>query len=295
MNLGINTDYLSDVNTPEYFLSLAADAGFTHIHWCHQWNSDFIYSRSEIAHYKKTMRQLGLTLQDIHASVGQEKLYFSSEEYRRRAGMELILNRIQMFAEMEGSGALALHIPSYRRVKGVTQEDFDQIPQQMILVRRTLDELMPYLEKYNCAIAVENMPCEDFECIAELMTAYPAERLGITYDSGHGNCGPCRGLDHLEKWKHRLKVLHLHDNDGNRDLHQPPFYGNVDWERTVRIIADSNLKNLPLSFELSIRYTQFFDPDLNLAQKENSIKAFLGDAFERCSKVNNMFQAMTKI
>lgn len=288
MALGINTDYLSDVYKPEYYLALAADAGFTHIHWCHQWNSDFIYSDSEIAFYKKSLHSLGLVLQDVHATVGQEKLYFSDEEYRRKAGLELLVNRIRMFAELEGTGAVALHIPSCR--KGLSPEAVAEIPAQMVRVRRTLDELMPYLEKYDCAIALENMPNEDFECIAELMDAYPAERVGITYDSGHGNCGSCRGLDNIDKWKHRLKVLHLHDNDGSRDLHQPPFYGTVDWERAVRIIAGSGLTNLPLSFELSMVYTGYFDQESPKHQQdEKKIRAFLADAFERCSKVNEMF------
>ncbi len=292
MALGINTDYLSGIRTPEYYLSLVADAGFTHIHWCHQWCTDFIYSNTEIAHYKKTLRDLGLTLQDLHASTGQEKLYFSDEEYRRKAGMELILNRIQMFAEMEGSGALALHVPTYRHVYGVTEEEFKKIPAWVVQIRRTLDELMPYLEKYNCAIAIENMPNEAFEVIEELMNAYPAERLGITYDSGHGNYGFCRGMDHLEKWKHRLKVLHLHDNDRTLDRHQPPFYGNVDWERLVKIIAASGLDNLPLSFELAMTFTPFFNPALKENQEEKNIRKFLSDAFERCSKVDAMYQKL---
>ena len=294
MAIGINTDYLSGIRTPEYYLSLAADAGFTHIHWCHQWCTDFIYSDAEIAHYKKTLRQFGLILQDVHASVGQEKLYFSADEYRRKAGMELILNRIRMFTELEGTGAIALHIPTYRRVHNIAPDEFEKIPQHMIQVRKTLDELMPYLEKYNVALAVENMPNEAFETIAELLEAYPAERIGLTYDSGHGNYGLCRGLDNLEKWKHRLKVLHLHDNDGTLDRHQPPFYGNVEWERLVKIIADSNLDNLPLSFELAMTFTPFFNPALKENQEEKNIRKFLADAYERCSKVNNLYTELTK-
>ena len=290
MNLGINTDFLSASHDPDYYLKLIAESGFTHLHWCHQWNTDYIYSKSEISHYKKVIRDCGLTLQDIHASVGQEKLYFSLEEYRRKAGMELILNRIEMFAELEGTGALALHVPTYRRVFGVTEDEFRKIPAWVVQIRRTLDELMPYLEKYDCAIAIENMPNEAFEVIEELMNAYPAERLGITYDSGHGNYGFCRGLEYLDKWKHRLKVLHLNDNDGTLDRHQPPFYGTVDWEKLTKILAESALNNLPLSFELSMTHTPFFNPALRKDQEESDIRKFLSDAFERCSKVDKLYK-----
>lgn len=291
MKIGINTDFLSGTHTAEYYLKYIADVGFTHVHWCHQWNTDFIYSKPEIAHYKKTLRDLGLSLQDIHASIGREKCYFSLEEYRRKAGMELILNRIEMFAELEGTGALALHVPTYRHVYGITEEDLKKIPAWVVQIRRTLDELMPYLEKYNCAIAIENMPNEEFEVIEELMNAFPAERVGIAYDSGHGNYGFCQGLDCLEKWKHRLKVLHLHDNDGTLDRHQPPFYGTVDWERLVKLIAGSSYGDNPLSFELSMRHTPFFEPEKEKNQDDENIRKFMADAYERCCRVSEMYQA----
>ena len=294
MNLGINTDFLSGTFDPEYYLKFIAESGFTHLHWCHQWNTDYIYGKSEISHYKKVIRNYGLTLQDIHASVGQEKLYFSLEEYRRKAGMELILNRIEMFAELEGTGALALHVPSYRRVYGVTEDDFRKIPAYVLQIRRTFDELMPYLEQYNCALAIENMPNEAFEVIGELMNTYPAERIGITYDSGHGNYGYCRGVQYLDQWKHRLKVLHLNDNDGTLDRHQPPFYGTVNWEKLTKILAGSALTNLPLSFELSMKHTPFYNPAAAKDQAESDIRKFLADAFERCSKVNGMFESASK-
>lgn len=290
MNIGINTDFLSDSHEPEYYLKLIAESGFTHLHWCHQWNSDFIYSKSETAYYKNVIKKYGLTLQDIHASVGQEKCYFSLEEYRRKAGMELILNRIEMFAELEGTGALALHVPTYRHVYGATEEYFKKIPAFVAQVRRTLDELMPYLEKYNCAIAIENMPNEAFEVIEELMNNYPAERLGITYDSGHGNYGFCRGTEYLDQWKHRLKVLHLNDNDGTLDRHQPPFYGTVNWEKLAKILAESALTGLPLSFELSMKHTPFYNPAHGIHQPETDIRKFLADAFERCSNVDKLYR-----
>jgi hypothetical protein len=37
MELSINTDYLTDKLSPEPCLRRIADAGFTHIHWCHHW------------------------------------------------------------------------------------------------------------------------------------------------------------------------------------------------------------------------------------------------------------------
>ena len=37
MNIAVNTDILSSTGDPEMVLRLIAEAGFTHLHWCHHW------------------------------------------------------------------------------------------------------------------------------------------------------------------------------------------------------------------------------------------------------------------
>ena len=53
MNISVTTDFSGHTMAPERQLRQIAEAGFTHLHWCHQWCTDFLYSRSEIAQYKK--------------------------------------------------------------------------------------------------------------------------------------------------------------------------------------------------------------------------------------------------
>ena len=68
---------------------------------------------------------------------------------------------------------------------------------------------------------------------------YGPDYIGICYDSGHGNFLKDSGLAWLEPRKERLIALHLHDNDGASDQHNIPFTGRVDWDRLMRIIAES--------------------------------------------------------
>ncbi len=159
-------------------------------------------------------------------------------------------------------------------------------------MKRSLDELVPALEKYDARIAVENLRNDSFEVIAEIMAAYPAERIGITLDTGHANIGECRGLDRMEKLKDRLQALHLNDNDTSGDQHQPPFYGTVDWKRVAKLVATSSYTGRPASFELAMRNTPFFVADAPPAeQPEKNIRAFLADAYDRCRKVSEMIDA----
>ena len=62
--------FLTSRLSPEKYLRLIGEAGFTHLHWCHQWNTDYLYSTYEIAQCKKWLQEYGLKLLDIHGSMG---------------------------------------------------------------------------------------------------------------------------------------------------------------------------------------------------------------------------------
>ncbi len=48
MNISITTDYAGATGAPEPALRRIAGAGFTHIHWCHHFNDDFVYGGYEV-------------------------------------------------------------------------------------------------------------------------------------------------------------------------------------------------------------------------------------------------------
>ncbi len=52
---------------------------------------------------------------------------------------------------------------------------------------------------------------------------FGAEVLGFCFDSGHANLVGLDFESFLRTLGPRLKVLHLHDNDGITDLHQIPY------------------------------------------------------------------------
>ena len=289
MKLAINTDYCGGVGNPVPRLKAIAEAGFTHIHWCHQWNTDFFYTAPELRTIKQAFQDFGLTLLDIHGSDGQEKCWYSTDETVRQAGLLLVRNRMEMFAELGGIGSLMMHIPAWRSNWTAEQVAQNQVEARTEALYRSLDELFPYCEKYNCPIAVENHASDTFEAINRLMKKYDTKWLGITYDSGHGNIREGRGLELLELVKDRLMALHLNDNDHSGDLHQPAFYGNVDWQKVAELIDASGYQREMLSFELSMRYTPFMNQDLHIVdQTLEAQQAFLKDAYERGCKVARM-------
>ena len=287
MDLAVNTCFLSASGSPEGALKAIAEAGFTHLHWCHHWRTDFLYGPAELKQCADWLRAFGLRLLDVHGSAGQEKCWYSPVEYQRQAGVKLVVNRVIMLRELEGSGSLVMHVPLLR-----DREGFDPaLPlRQFDALKRSLDELTPVLEKYGARIAVENGFSDTFELIGRIMRDYPEKCFGITYDSGHGNVAEGKGMEHLTPFKNRLQAVHLNDNDGSGDQHQPPFYGTVDWERMAELLADSSYQDRPLSFEILIGHTPFCDPQLPEQRPEN-VRAFLKDARERGERVAKLFAA----
>ena len=103
--------------------------------------------------------------------------------------------------------------------------------------------LVPYCEKYNIKVAVENMwqldpaeekyvvdsTCSRPEEFCEYVDAIDSEWIVACLDLGHA---PIVGQDvpnMIRALGHRLQALHVHDNDLKDDLHLPPYSGKMDF------------------------------------------------------------------
>lgn len=144
-----------------------------------------------------------------------------------------------------------------------------------------LDTIIPQAKEMGITICIENLydgianhliegPCCDakkaVERIDRINDKYKAEVLGFCFDTGHANLV---GLD-FEKFLttlgHRLKVLHIHDNDGIRDLHQIPFTfsrkrentSSTDWQGFINGLRNINFDKV-LNFETGPVLTSFPD------------------------------------
>ena len=230
--LSMTTDYATGTGCPEPYLRRIAEAGFTHVHWCHQWDTDFVYQAPEVEQIAAWLGEFGLGLTDLHGSAGREKGWCSEREYERLAGLELVTNRIDMAARL-GSDVVTMHLPG-------EPLEADARPAYWARVQHALDGLEPPARARGVRIALENLgDPRSFDTIAEVFARYGPETVGLCYDSGHGNISG-NGLDRLEGMRDRLISLHLHDNDASGDQHKLLFSGTVDWKRLAAIIARSS-------------------------------------------------------
>lgn len=264
VELAVNTDFAGEKKQLEQvraMLGRIAEAGFTHIHWCHEWEGDYVYSVYEMRQIREWMDELGLKAKALHATKGSSrdvnvreghyrKDYTSNWEYNRKAGVEQIKNRVDMAAIL-GAGEIVLHlyVPHLTiRSQPEAKEDFYEC------VCRSLDELMPYCMEKKVKICLENlfdMPGEDMlEVWDRLFSKYPPEFLGLCYDTGHANMiWKDKAPEIVGAYKDRLYAVHIHDNNGDADSHRIPGEGNIDWNCVMDMLAGSAYEG-PLLLEL---------------------------------------------
>ena len=84
--------------------------------------------------------------------------------------------------------------------------------------------------------------------IGEYFERYPPEFVGLCYDSGHANFND--NLDEVMKLGDRLLVTHLHDNKGEKDDHQYPGWGTIDWKKVTGWLKETSL-NKPWNLEVA--------------------------------------------
>jgi sugar phosphate isomerase/epimerase len=270
--IALATDYNGESkNTGRIKETLAriARAGFSHVHWGHEWSGDYSYSVYEMFQIKEWLGELGLGVKGIHATDGVKRRgpemyrylwteqntrsYTAENEYNRLAGVELIKNRVDLAHELE-TREIVLHMQlpykSFEKDGGYKERYYTQ-------VCRSFDELEPYCKARHIRICVENLmgtPIEhqlyEFKLIFE---RYDRDFLGLCFDTGHANVVCPDKLELARLYADRLFSVHIHDNhglispgcweDGPKmsacDEHILPFEGTFDWEGFAQILAAS--------------------------------------------------------
>jgi sugar phosphate isomerase/epimerase len=289
MPSSVNSDYNNDINGWSEIIRQIeniARAGFTHIQWIHDWEGDYLYSRSEMYFIRDLLKLNGLDGHTLHASEGgvrfvkypdgtrefrnryrqtvdKRKDYTSPDEFIRLAGVDLIRNRVDL-CSLIGAHGMVLHMELPYKMFEENPEDKKEYYR---MVFKSLDELEGYSKNAGVTIAIENLPCAPAsyteECFDRLFERYDSDYIGLCFDSGHATLS-CRDNYYyfLEKYNSRLAVLHLQDTDGLpeelagndlgtllHDRHWIPFSGVNDWDRIARLVASSKV-DLPADFEV---------------------------------------------
>ena len=131
-----------------------------------------------------------------------------------------------------------------------------------------LKALIPYAEKYGTRLLLENLAWKvdgvhlaGADDLNELLDRLNHPLFGVCWDTGHANLCNLDQYDEIKKLGSRLEGLHVHDNYGgikapDCDLHQLPFYGNVDFDGLITALLEIDYKGT-FNFEVDAPSWQY--------------------------------------
>ncbi len=239
-------------------------------------NHFFDRSLSELEHFftphKRGAKEAGITIHQMHMPY---PVYVPSgrKEVNDYLWNVVAPRSMELCAFLE-CPYIVVHGFKLARFLGSEDEEWKQ-------TERFLDSVAPMAKEMGITICMENLydsvgghlvegPCCDAwkaaERIDRMNDRYHGEVLGFCLDTGHANLV---GID-FERFitilDNRLKVLHIHDNDGIADLHQIPFTfartrenrSSTDWDGFVNGLRRIKFDQV-LSFETAPVLTAFPD------------------------------------
>lgn len=156
------------------------------------------------------------------------------------------------------SGMLGVKWAVVHPVQDIDSDELD-MDADIAYNHKIYDRYVEMASKLGVGLAFENMADVDnrrrfgstaYELNA-LIDSYNSEFVGACWDFGHGNRVYNDQTKGILKVGHRLRATHLDDNVGKDDLHTIPFFGNIDWKKTIKTLRDIGYAG-DLNFELSV-------------------------------------------
>ena len=240
MQLSITTDMFDYSFKPTKLdkLKLFNEYGFEYIHWCDNWNDDIFYTHDMIEEYAKLLTDIGLTCLDVHGTATQSIAIDTFSPDYHKAYIKLLENRID-FCHHVGGNAVVVHPPTYQA---------PQLRERMEQSHKVIQSVEKSCIDKSVNIAFENVRKDDHLILREYFERYSPDFVGLCYDSGHANING--NLDEVMGLGERLMVTHLHDNKGEKDDHQYPGWGTIDWNKVTEWLKKTRL-NKPWNLEVA--------------------------------------------
>lgn len=203
-------------------------------------------------------RNAGLFIENIHTPVQQQN-NFSLDNLDGESVFQCYLQCIKDCSEFD-IPSMVIHLPN------------DKYPINKLGIER-VERIANQAEEFNVNVAFENLG--NIHNIAHILNSNNSKKIGFCYDSCHHANYDIED-DLLEKYGNRLMAMHLHDNGGEKNQHQLPFDGKIDWSMVMRKIVLTGYKGATT-----------LEP-MNWGYENLSIQEFLSSAYKKVKKLDNM-------
>jgi len=198
-----------------------------------------------LARLNQDLSERNIIISSVHAPFDEGKDIASPNFFVRK---RTINEHIEVMRRMIITKTEVLTIHPGARPKPLKEEE---IPIREKIFRKSLETLLKNAEKLKIKLAVENMlpgrPFDKIDAIKKILNEFHSPFLGVCFDTGHANV--TEGIPEIfGTIKDFIFDFHIHDNDGTKDMHLQPPYGNIDWAEFFTLAENINYKR-PLMVE----------------------------------------------
>lgn len=216
--LGINSKCATDGMSYEERCRLFRDVGF---------GSLLLWGGEEETPLEKRVdaaEKAGLYIESIHAPyVGNTYIWMDDVKGEAYLQKQIELARL---VKTLGVKTLVIHPEGNEGIPTVNERGKARY-------KRLFDEI----ERLGINLAIENIHKAD--TLKSLLLGEDLPHVGFCCDSGHYNIWS-DNCDMLALFGNKLKAIHLHDNDGKTDTHDPLFEGCVNFEDLAKRLVKTS-------------------------------------------------------
>jgi sugar phosphate isomerase/epimerase len=184
----------------------------------------------------EAMRDLSLEPYSFHAPYGEDIDITSLDDRRRRS------SRDEMLQAAEAASRLGVwHFVVHPGPEFEAQPPASERLQRLRNAVAVLDEISVRCRELGIGLVLENMlPHLLFGNASDMlwiMGALKKVEIGICLDTGHAHLAG-DSTEVVRKFRGHLRMVHAHDNRGERDDHLPPGDGAIDWHAVLTQLHD---------------------------------------------------------
>jgi sugar phosphate isomerase/epimerase len=213
-------------------LPLMRESGFSTVEICSSPSHLDYHSRAMVQRAADVLSELGMEAYSFHAPFADNIDIASLDDAQRKGSLAEVLQAAEAAAILQVHYFVIHPGPEH---PPETSEG-EQLA-RMWNVAATLNEVARRCRELGIICVLENkLPHLLFGNTSDILwilDAINAAEVGACLDTGHAFLsGDLQSL--IKKLRGHLRMIHAHDNHGERDDHFPPGDGRIDWEAMLR-------------------------------------------------------------
>lgn len=213
---------------------------------------------------KELCDSLGLPITQGHAH------YYTSKQNREFTPQERERQEQKMLRDIEAAGICEIPWLVFHPATSYDGASYSR----RLTLKNEIERFKRFGEvadRHGVGIAIENVGCTKNrdklfgtipEDLLELLDCLGDDKVfGICWDTGHGNLNRVNQPEAIRQMGQHLKALHIHDNFGEKDEHQLPYLGNIEWEPLLQALKEVKYAG-DFTYEC-FRFTPGFEPEFH--------------------------------